>query len=150
MPDLRKIAARINQWHEGSPNTRELASDYRLVGLAGEVELARLLGRNPDLRVHGGDGGKDNFIWVNGRRFKVDAKTSRLPHLGMLVEADPPPRADVYVFFDFPDLSCWGWTWRAIVVKCPVVDKGHDLPSHEVPNKLLRDINKLLHRIDRR
>jgi hypothetical protein len=146
VPDLRTIAEAINRRHDGSLGTRALAPDYRLVGLTGEVELARLISADPDLAVHGGDGGKDNYVWAAGRRYKVDAKTSRLPHLGMLVAL--PARADIYVFFGYPEMECWGWNWRAVVERASVVDKGHNLPSYDVPVGWLRDINELLRRIE--
>jgi hypothetical protein len=112
MPDLRDIAEEINLLHKDSPGTHDLAPDYRYIGLAGQQAAARLLGVTTDLSVGGGDGGKDMFVWVDGVRYKVDAKTSRLPHLGMLVEV-AKARADIYMFMSWPELECWGWNWHA-------------------------------------
>jgi hypothetical protein len=45
-------------------------------------------------------------------------------------------------------MECWGWNWRAVVERASVVDKGHNLPSYDVPVGWLRDINELLRRIE--
>ncbi len=146
MSDLAEAAEMINALHEGSQATRALAKDYRLVGLAGEAKLAELLGIEFEVKLNGGDGGRDLMVKVQGRSFSIDVKTSRRPELGLLVAK--PARADIYVLMSFPELVCWGWQWRSLVERCPVVDKGHNVPSYDVPFPL-RDLLDLQVRINR-
>ena len=140
---LRAVADEINRLHAGAPGTKALADDYRYVGLCGEAYVADLLGLEYRVEVNGSDGGKDLVLPIGRRAYKVDVKTARKWRLGMLAKL--PLRADIYVFVAFEEaMSVVGWQWKKIVAQAPVVDKGHGIRSHEVPNSWLRDFKELL------
>lgn len=145
--DLNDIAERINRLHVGSPGTKELAPNYRLVGLEGERAAAAILGVPYSPEINGGDGGIDLKIKAQGTWYKVDVKTSRRPHLGMLVGL--PLRADIYISASYPRLDILGWQWRIVVSGFPIVDRGHGIKSHNVQIAALRKIEDLIAAIDR-
>lgn len=141
---LKRFAEKVNRLHRGSPSTKELAPDYRLVGFAGEKCVVEALGGTWIPELNGGDKGRDIVVQdrFTSQTYSVDVKTSRLPHLGMLVGL--PVRADIYVFVQFPDLCVVGWNWASVVKQFPVVDKGHGIKSHNVPVGALRTLQELI------
>ena len=149
MTDLAKLADEINRLHADAPGTKALAPNYRLVGLEGEYAVADALGVEYRPEVTGGDGGLDLIIRdvVGLRDYKVDAKTSRKPWLGMLCAI--PLRSHIYVLVGYPSLKIFGWQWRSVVRQHELVDKGHGIMSHNVLPKFLRPLSELKGRIKR-
>ena len=141
----RKIAEEVDLLHAGGPGTKALAPDYSLVGFAGEERICELLGVPFAPEVNGNDGGRDIVVEIDGRDHVIDVKTSRRPHLGMLVKR--PAKADLFVFVSYPDLAVWGWCPRASVIKARLVDKGHGVLSYEVPNSWLEPFSDLVIRV---
>jgi len=89
-----------------------------LIGILGELAVAKALNVYPDLTTHLRSGGADAIV----QGYAVDVKSTRNPHGDLYVDARPGKRPDLYVLVHVEYLTCTilGWCWAA-----EVPDRAH-------------------------
>lgn len=137
--DLRAVA----EEKDATPNNflTPVAPDSTFIGIKGQQAFADFLGIKHNPSNSGPDGGVDFILNLIDGAYTVDVKTSRMPHLGMLCRV--PLKSQIYAFVDANTWDVIGWQWSKIVKKHPIVDMGHGFPSHNVPVRVLRNMDEL-------
>lgn len=153
---IRAEARRRHERHINHPTHRPLSSDYELVGLRGEEELARVFKGKVDLTPRpGGDGKKDLIVALRTgvdsiERFKIDVKCARKAY-NLIVEVGHVIPRVIYVLAQYDDAkdaaTLFGWEWGYTVLNAPTKDFGYGVINHYIPRSKLRKMAEFAYRI---
>ena len=131
---------------------RVWSEDYVRVWLAGEIALSEFTKVLPvfESKFYG-DGGEDSHIFIEGKRFTINVKTSKKPY--NLVAEPNRNKADIYClaryFAETDRAMLLGWQWSSVIHKAPIKklnEVGVDL--HTLPQHELRDMEILARKMD--
>lgn len=158
--DIAREAARRQASHDHHASNRTLRRDQdgvyaNRIGLRGEEAWCREFGGKVDLTPRpGGDGGRDAWITIGGRRHPVDCKTANAPkELIVEVERRGKPVCKpntIYVLCGYnPDRDrahLLGWQWGHVLMQSWPKSHGYGVMNYWQARGQLQKIDEL-HRL---
>ena len=153
MPDdeiAREAWRREASHHPGHRNFRPhlRPQGANLIGMRGEQAFVLWAKRGKvDLTPRpGGDGGKDQWVRIGGKFYRLDCKTALIPK-DLIVEVDACRPKTIYVlckYFKEDDRAvCLGWQVGSVLMESKPKDYGKGVINYWCPRSTLRTMEEL-------